>query len=259
MNLAIDVGNTETVLGVFGEDQVEPDAHWRISTQVPRTADEYRLLLGSLVQGAGLTLAQIESVVIGSVVPPSTEVLRTTFQAVHGPTVIVVSGEGDLPISLDVEEPRTVGADRIANTLAAKELFGRDTIVVDLGTATTFDCITADGVFVGGVISPGIQAGAEWLGRRTAKLPLVEIVPPEVVVGRRTETCIRSGLFYSAVEAIDGIVRRMLAEWDRGEVLVVATGGHAPALTPHLATVERLEPFLTLYGLHLAGRYLGAR
>ena len=150
---------------------------------------------------------------------------------------------------------RTVGADRIANTLAASKLYGRDTIAVDLGTATTYDCITGDGTFIGGVISQGIQAGLDWLGSKTAKLPTVELEPPERVIGRRTETCIRSGVFYSAIDAVDGVVGRIRDEWGRPDALVVATGGYSEVVGPHCTTVERVEPFLTLYGLALAGRH----
>jgi len=167
-----------------------------------------------------------------------------------------VGPEADLPIRLDVEEPKSVGADRIVNTLAARVLYGRDTIAVDLGTASTFDCITAEGVFVGGVIAPGLSAGLEWLDKRTAKLPRVELRPPTLVIGRRTETCIQSGVFYTAIDGVDGIVRRIKAEWGRPDALVVVTGGFANVLGPHLATADRVEPFLTLYGLGLAGRHM---
>jgi type III pantothenate kinase len=125
-----------------------------------------------------------------------------------------------------------VGADRIVNTLAAAHLFRRDTIVVDLGTATTYDCITADGVFLGGVIAPGLQSGQEWLAGRTAKLPRVELRPPERVIGRRTESCLQSGIFYSAVDAMDGIVRRIREEWERPDALVVGPGDSPPSWRP---------------------------
>jgi type III pantothenate kinase len=167
-----------------------------------------------------------------------------------------VGPDSDLPITLDVEEPRTVGADRIVNTLAAARLYGRDTVAVDLGTATTFDVITAEGVFKGGVIAPGVSAGLEWLGRRTAKLPTVRLVPPGRVVGRRTEACIQSGIFYSVVDGVDGVVRRILEEWGRPDMHVVATGGFAGVVAAHCRTVETIEPFLTLYGLALAGFWL---
>lgn len=253
MQLVIDVGNTETVVGVFVPDEPEPAGHWRLSTGVARTADEYALLLDALLSRGGVAISRLDQAVVASVVPSATDVLRRTLTKMVGAKPVVVDSELDLPIRLDVEEPRTVGADRIVNTLAAKELFGQDTITVDLGTATTFDCITGDGVFLGGVISPGIQAGIEWLERRTAKLPGVELRPPERVIGRRTETCIQSGVFYSAVDAVDGIVRRIRSEWERPDALVVATGGYAETLGRQARTVDRIEPLLTLRGLSFAG------
>lgn len=256
MQLVVDVGNTKTVLGVFRSGEDEPTGHWRISTGSPRTADEYVLLLDALLERSGLRGEELTQSVVGSVVPAVTDVLREALAALVGEEPVVVDSVLELPIRLDVEEPRTVGADRIVNTLAAKERFGRDTVAVDLGTATTFDCITADGVFMGGVISPGIQAGLEWLERRTAKLPGVELRPPERVIGRQTEACIQSGVFYSAVEAVDGIVRRVKVEWGRPDALVVATGGYADSVASRATTVDRLEPYLTLQGLALAGRYV---
>jgi type III pantothenate kinase len=256
MQLVVDVGNTETVFGVMADGD-EPRYHWRISTQVPRTVDEYGHLLRGLLHEVGLEGATLERAVLGSVVPGASDVLVPTLERLVSCPPIVVDADSPLPIRLDVEEPRTVGADRIVNTLAAKEIFGCDTIVIDLGTATTFDCITAEGAFVGGVIAPGVSAGLEWLGRRTAKLPRVELVEPELVVGRRTETCIRSGIFYSVIDGVDGIVGRIRSEWARPEALVVATGGFASIVGEHLATVERMEPYLTLRGLGLAGELLG--
>jgi type III pantothenate kinase len=184
------------------------------------------------------------------------EAFRGGLESLLSCPVFVLNGEADLPIQLEVEEPRTVGADRIANTLAAKVLFGRDTIVVDFGTATTFDCISEDGEFLGGVIAPGLQAGLDWLARRTAKLPRVQLRPPATVIGKRTEACMESGVFFASIDAIDGMVRRIREEWARPEALAVATGGYAKRLGPHCSTVERIEPFLTLHGLFLAGDHM---
>jgi type III pantothenate kinase len=256
MHLVLDVGNTEIALGIFKPGGMEVEAHWRISTPVPRTADEYLLLLRALLNGSGYDGHQIGRAVLGSVVPSVTEVLRTTLERLVDGSVFVVDASSELPIRLDVEEPLTVGADRIVNTLASSRLYERDTITVDLGTATTFDCITADGTFIGGVIAPGILAGQEWLSGRTAKLPRVEFIPPARVIGRRTETCLHSGIFYSAVDAIDGIVRRIRNEWERPDAYVVATGGFAPVIGPYSTSVERVEPLLTLYGLQIAGEEL---
>lgn len=255
MQIVVDVGNTESVVGLAsGPSQLE--AHWRISSLVPRTVDELTVLLRALLSGSEASVEEIEQGVVGSVVPSTTYFWKRSLQRIIGDNVVTVGPESELPIRLDVEEPKSVGADRIVNTLAARELYGRDTIAVDLGTATTFDCITAEGVFQGGVIAPGLSAGLEWLDKRTAKLPRVELEPPGVVIGRRTEVCIQSGVFYSAVDAVDGLVRRIKAEWQRPEAMVVATGGFAGVLGPHLATVDRIEPFLTLYGLAMAGRHV---
>ncbi len=257
MQLVVDVGNTETVVGIAPAPG-EVRAHWRISSVLGRTVDETVVLLKALLAeapgGAG-TLAQG---VLGSVVPSATAVWTDTLERLVDGPVVIVGPDSPLPIRLDVEEPRTVGADRIVNTLAARELYQRDTIAVDLGTATTFDCISAEGVFLGGVISPGLSAGLDWLGKRTAKLPRVELQPPARVIGRRTEECIQSGVFYSAIDAIDGVVHRIREEWERPDALVVATGGYAGVLGPHLSTVEKIEPLLTLHGLAWAGRYIAA-
>lgn len=255
MQLVVDVGNTETVVGL-AESVTEISAHWRVSSGVPRTADELTALIRALLAGEEIDASLIGRGVIGSVVPSVNHVWAKTLGKIIGGEVLTVGPDSELSIELDVEEPLSVGADRIANTLAARELYHRDSIVVDLGTATTFDCITREGVFLGGVISPGVPAGLEWLSARTAKLPLVELRPPEVVIGRRTETCIQSGVFYQAVEAIDGIVRRIKEEWGRPDVCVAVTGGFANAMGQYLGGVDAIEPFLTLYGLAMAGEEL---
>lgn len=252
MQLVVDVGNTETVVGL-AKSVTQLEAHWRVSSSVPRTADELTALLRSFLAGDGIDETKIVRGVIGSVVPSVNHVWTKTLQKVGRGEVISVTPASNLPIELDVDEPLTVGADRIANTLAARALYQRDTIAVDLGTATTFDCITREGVFVGGVISPGLPAGLEWLASRTAKLPRVELGPPTVVIGRRTEACIQSGVFYQAVDAVDGIVRRIKDEWQKPDAYVVATGGYSNVVGAHLETVDEVEPFLTLYGLAMAG------
>lgn len=256
VQLVMDVGNTESVVGVVGGGGRNLHAHWRISTQVPRTADEMRHLLRGLLASGGFERAHFERAVLGSVVPAASHVLGRVLPELVDGDLIEITPESPLPVRLEVDEPRTVGADRIVNTLAARELYEVDTLAIDLGTATTFDLITADGTFMGGVIAPGVSAGLEWLGRRAAKLPRVELIPPERVIGRNTEACIRSGIFFSVVDAIDGMVRRIRAEWGREESQVVATGGFATVVGPHCATVERIEPFLTLYGLALAGVHI---
>jgi type III pantothenate kinase len=254
MDLVFDVGNTETVIGWFEASELR--GHWRVSTDGRRTADEYGLMLMQLLAAAGVGGVPVRSATIGSVVPALTLTLTDACRRYLGAEVAAVGARTPLPIKLDVEEPLTVGADRIVNTLAALRMFGVDTVVVDLGTATTFDCITRDGVFIGGVISPGVKTAASNLTERTAKLPRVELVPPQRVIGRRTEACIQSGVFYGAVDAIDGTVTRIREEWGVPELLVVATGGLAELIGPHCRTVQKIEPFLTLYGLEFARAHL---
>jgi type III pantothenate kinase len=254
MTLAFDVGNTETVLGLFDNGQLLD--HWRIATHADRTVDELGLLVRGLLRESGFPLDAIRAASIGSVVPPVTHNIVEMCERHLAVRVLVVDARSPLPIRLDVDEPLTVGADRIVNTLAAAQLYKRDTIAVDLGTATTFDCITGDGVFIGGIIAPGVTTAAETLVRRTAKLPRVDLEKPGHVIGRRTETCMRSGIFYGAVDSIDGAVRRIKEEWHKPEALVVATGGLATLIGPHCRSVDRIEPFLTLYGLELAFKCL---
>lgn len=254
MNLVFDLGNTETVIGLFDAGHLQEN--WRISTYPERTCDELGLLIRSLVRESGFDLESISGGAIASVVPPLTPVLVETCVRHLGVQPVNIDASTPLPIRLDVDEPLTVGADRIVNTLAAMRLYRKDTIAVDLGTATTFDCITGDGVFHGGIIAPGPHTSAESLVRRTAKLPRVDLDPPATVIGRRTETAIRSGIFFSVVDGIDGMVRRIKAEWNRPDALVVATGGLAPVVAPHCTTVDRIEPHLTLIGLDFAYQHL---
>lgn len=257
MILVFDVGNTETTVGLF--DGAALHSQWRLTTHDARTDDEVGLLLRALFESAGVPRGAVDGVAIGSVVPSVTPTLVAACTRCFSVTPLVVDARAALPIRLDVEEPLTVGADRLINTLAASRLFGRDTIVVDLGTATTYDCITADGVFLGGIIAPGVRTSAETLFRRTSKLPATELRAPERLIGRRTEECIRSGVIYGAAETIDGLVRRLKAEWPGNEVpLVVATGGLAEVLRPYCSSFDRVEPELTLRGLMLAHGLLAA-
>jgi type III pantothenate kinase len=258
--LTVDVGNTETVLGLFRGRQLV--RHWRISTDYRKTPDELAHLLKHLLAEQGVE-ANLRGV-IGSVVPALDPIITRAFRRAFGseprlindPAVLAENG-GPLPVRLDVDEPHTVGADRMLNTLAASELYGVDIIAVDLGTATTFDCITGDGVFMGGVIAPGPRAGIEGLAHSASKLPFIDLVPPDIIIGRRTDDCLRSGCFFAIVDAIDGMARRIKKEWERPGALVLATGGLAALIAPHCDSVDAVEPYLTLYGLAIADRILG--
>lgn len=252
MIVAFDVGNTETTVGLFDGEALT--AHWRLTTDIPRTRDELGVVLRALFRNEGMNPVEVSDAVIASVVPRMTEPLRDAcVRFLRATRVDVIDGESPLPIRLDVDEPRTVGADRIINTLAASRRYGRDAIVVDLGTATTYDCITADGVFHGGVIQPGVLSSAETLFRRTSKLPATELSVPPRVIGRRTEDCIRSGVMYGAAASIDGVVRRIKAEWPGEEIpIVIGTGGLAETFHPLCEEIDEVDPFLTLHGLRMA-------
>jgi type III pantothenate kinase len=195
----------------------------------------------------------VRGTAIGSVVPAITPALAEACAACFGKPALIVDATAGLPIKLAVDEPLTVGADRLINTLAASRLYARDTVVVDLGTATTYDCITGDGVFLGGVIAPGVRTSADTLFRRTAKLPATELYAPDKVIGTRTEDCIRAGVLYGAAGAVDGIVRRIIKAWPRPtRPFIVATGGLAEMMHPLCETLDLVAPYLTLEGLRIA-------
>jgi type III pantothenate kinase len=255
MLLALNVNNTETKVGLFRGQSLE--AHWRLTTMPPRTPDEWAAALTSYLTQAGRSTQEVRAAIVASVVPQVTQALCEAIELATTVAPRVVDGRSALPIRLDVDEPLTVGADRILNTLAASQLWGRDTIVVDFGTATTFDCITGDGRFIGGVIMPGIRTASDALIRNAAKLPATELTPPEHVIGRRTEDCIRSGVLWGTAAAVDGLVRRIKAEWPNGAApRVVATGGLAPLVVGLAQEIEELVPDLTLTGLRLAASAL---
>ena len=258
MILVFDVGNTEMTVGLFDGESLR--GHWRIVSGVERTADEFAVLLRGLLALEGFGADDVTGAAIGSVVPRVTEPLVAACHALANGSVIVVDARAALPIRVDVDEPLTVGADRLINTLAATRLYGSDAIVVDMGTATTFDCITGDGVFIGGVIAPGVQTALDTLVRRTSKLPATELVVPPSVIGRRTEDCIRAGVMFGQAEAIDGIVRRIKKSWPGRETpIVVATGGLAETFRPLCSEFDRVEPHLTLLGLQMAYAHLTSK
>jgi type III pantothenate kinase len=249
MILAFDIGNTETTAALFDGDKV--GSHWRLTTKLPRTPDEYVLLIRSLFSSANIELSVVDGSAICSVVPPVTQTLGHACLECFGRSPAMIDARAALPVKLLVDEPLTVGADRVANTLAASRIYKRDAIVVDLGTATTYDCITADGSFIGGVIQPGVGSSAEKLFKATAQLAATEIVPPQKVIGTRTDECIRSGVLYGAADSIDGIVRRIKKEWTGVDPVVIATGGLAETFRPYCETFDEVDAFLTLQGVRI--------
>lgn len=255
MLLALDVGNTESTVGLFDGDHLV--GHWRLTTTANRTPDEWAAALTAYLTQSGHSTSEVRAAIVASVVPPISRTLGEGIALAMGTPPVFVDAQSALPITLDVDEPLTVGADRIINTLAASQLLQRDTVVVDFGTATTFDCITADGHFLGGVIMPGVLTAASDLVRKTAKLPAAELTAPPRAIGRRTEDCIRSGVLFGTADAVDGLIRRIRAEWPGGtRPGVIATGGLASLIAPLCREIESVDPNLTLTGLRLAARAL---
>jgi len=254
--LALDIGNTEITVGLFRERALE--AHWRLTTVSERTPDEWASALAAFLDHSGLSPNEVRAACLASVAPAVTQSVVEGVETTTGCAPLAVDARSPLPLTLDVDEPLSVGADRVVNVLAAAERYRSDTIVVDFGTATTFDCVTADARFIGGAIMPGLRTSAEQLTRRAAKLPATELKPPPRVIGRRTEECIQAGVLYGAADAVDGIVRRIRAEWPGGgSPHAVATGGLASIVAPLTQSLERVHPDLTLQGLRLAARHLG--
>jgi type III pantothenate kinase len=247
MLLTADVGNTETVLGVF--DGPELEHTWRLSTEARRSADELALLLSGLLEQRGLSLEKLSGVCIASVVPDVTRHLRDLAATYLSFDPVIVGPGTKTGVSVLTDNPREVGPDRIVNTLAAFTRFGGPSIVVDFGTSTNFDVVSDRGEFLGGVIAPGIEISASALVQRTARLTRVELEAPDDVVGTNTVDSIRSGLVFGTAGQVDGVVERIRERL--GGATVIATGGLAPVVLPHCRTVDHHEPFLTLEGLRL--------
>ena len=249
MLLAIDVGNSTTVVGAFAGESLRH--RWVLSTQPTRSSDEAALLLSGLLDVAGLSLDRdIRGVVIGSVVPPVTEVLRVTCEDYTTVTPLIIGPGVRTGIALRHDHPQDLGADRIANAVAVHALYGGPAIVVDFGTAISFDAVDAAGAFVGGAIAPGIGTSADALVARAARLPTVETVAPPSPVARSTVTALQSGIVYGFAGLVDGLVSRISLELGAG-VTTVATGGSAPPVLEACGTIDHHDPALTLKGLRL--------
>jgi type III pantothenate kinase len=252
MLLAIDIGNTNIVVGVFAGDQLIHG--WRLSTQRQRTADEMGMWALQLFQHGQLAPAEVDGVVLASVVPtltrPTAEMSRRYFN--REPLVVDATIETGMPVLYDT--PSEVGADRIVNGVAAYEGYGRaeerPLIVVDFGTATTFDAISAKGEYLGGVICPGVNISADALFQRAARLPRVDVRRPDAVIGRTTVGSMQSGLFYGYIGLVEGIVERMRGELGE-RTACVATGGLAEMIAPETRAIDSVDRDLTLHGLRL--------
>lgn len=248
MLLTIDLGNTQTAVGLFEGNELA--FHWRISTVRERTVDEYRLLLHGLFELDGVDPERFAGAVISSVVPRATSALSAAIgDFVADGTLVVGPGmKTGMPILID--NPREVGADRVVNAVAARARYGTPVVVVDFGTSTNFDIISENGEYLGGVIGPGLEVSMDALVAATAALRRVELTPPRSVIGKGTVEAIQSGLLYGHAGYVDGIVDRIRAEMV-GEVRAVATGGLASTIVPHCRTVTTVDENLTLDGLRM--------
>ena len=248
MLLAIDIGNTNIVLGLYEGKKLI--THWRLATQAERTADEYGVILTQLVEHGGFRCAQISAIAVSCVVPP---MLTTTQEFAirffdREPLFVGPGIKTGMPILY--ENPKDVGADRIVNGIAAYDKYRDACIVVDFGTATTIDLISPKGEYIGGAIAPGLSISLEALVQRASKLPRIEIVKPKEVIGRNTVNSIQAGIFYGYVGLVDGLVKRIQKEQNI-RVKVVATGGLAPLVASECATIDEVDEFLTLDGLRI--------
>jgi type III pantothenate kinase len=241
--LAVDVGNTQTAVGLYEDGDL--GRHWRLATEPQRTGDELAILFRGLVE-----LDSIQGLCLASTVPALVRAYEELAGAAAVPLLVLGPGvRTGMPVRYD--NPHEVGPDRIANAVAARERYGAPCIVVDFGTSTNFDVVSAEGEYVGGVLAPGIEVSMEALFERAARLVKVDFVAPHTAIGKTTESALRSGLVFGFAGQVDGIVERVRTELGDGTAPVVATGGLAELIAPHAKTIGRVDPFLTLEGLRL--------
>ena len=248
MIFVLDVGNTNTVLGVYQGDDLK--YHWRVETSRNKTEDEYGMVIKSLLQHEGLSFDQFDGIIISSVVPPIMFALERMCKKYFGVKPLIVGPGIKTGLDIKYENPREVGADRIVNAVAGIHEFGSPLIIVDFGTATTYCYINEDKQYMGGAIAPGINISTEALYSRAAKLPRIEITRPESIIGKNTVSSMQAGILYGYVGQVEGIVSR-IKEQSKVEPLVIATGGLATLIANESTAIDIVDPFLTLKGLQL--------
>jgi type III pantothenate kinase len=248
MVLAVDIGNTNIVFGVFDGGRIT--CHWRIGTDKSKTSDEYGILFRELMKLRDIDPDSIGGAVISCVVPTIQSTITNAIQTYFNVNPVVVGPGVKTGMPILYHNPKEVGADRIVNGVAAYDKYRSGVIVVDFGTATTFDCVSDKGEYMGGIITPGLMISAEALYREASKLPRVEIVKPETIIGKTTVESIQSGLIHGYAGLVDGVVEKIKTEM-KTEPRVIATGGVANLIAPESRTIEEVDEFLTLRGLKL--------
>jgi type III pantothenate kinase len=248
MLLAVDVGNTQTVLGIFNGERLAE--HWRIATESERTADELAALVARLLELRDLGFEDVTGICLASTVPLLVRAYTELAERYVEAALVVVGPGAKTGIPILYDSPREIGPDRIANSVAAKNRYGAPCIVVDFGTSTNFDAVSEAGEYLGGVLAPGIEVSMDALFERAARLVKVDFAEPPAVIGKTTVGGLQSGLVYGFAGQVDGIVTRMRAELGDA-AQVIATGGLAELIAPHSETIDRVDPLLTLEGLRL--------
>jgi len=246
--LCIDVGNTHTQFGVYEKGKLRRD--YRVASEVVRTEDEIGIVVLSLLEHDGVKLRSIKGVGISSVVPNVTGILERMSKKYFRCDPLIINTGLELGIKVDYDEPKAIGSDRICVAVAGYEKYGGPLIVLDFGTATTFDVVSKDGVYLGGAIAPGVETGAADLQRRAAKLPRIELRFPGTVIGKTTVASMQSGIMFGAVDAMEGMVRRLRSSLG-AEPKVVATGGYARIIAEKTKVIDHIEPALVLEGIRI--------
>jgi type III pantothenate kinase len=248
MLLTIDLGNTNLALGLFKEEKLA--AHWRLATDHHRMPDEYGLQFSSLLETCNCKEEQLDGIILSSVVPPLTERVQQACRDYMHQEPLDVGPNLKLNVSIRYDKPESVGADRIADAVAVQELYGGAACIIDFGTATTFNALTADAQYLGGAILPGIGTAAEALVSRTAKLPSVELKAPPSVIGGNTKHALQAGLIFGYVAMVEGLVARFREKLGK-DMKVIATGGHVSKIADHTQVIDHIDPWLTLNGLRI--------
>ncbi|MFQ5456304.1 MAG: type III pantothenate kinase [Nitrospirota bacterium] len=249
MLLAIDIGNTNIVLGLFEEEVLCEE--WRISTDMEKSRDEYWILLYSLCCSKGIDRNKIKGIIISSVVPSLTPEFKAVGEKYFNLSPLIVSPELDTGIVIRYLDPKEVGQDRIVNAASAYKIYGGPVIIVDFGTATTFCVVSKNGEYIGGAISPGVMASAKALSSKAERLPEIKLIRPENILGRDTVTSMQSGIIFGYASLVDGMVKRIKNELKEEKINVIATGGLSQLIAKECTTIKEIRPLLTLEGLRI--------